>query len=258
MIYKISPTPSLLKRGEKRQKCHIHLCEGLWFLLTGEVRKNIFCIMLNGKKFLGPVFIGLLLCFLSACDRPQITGMDFDQIDVSRDPIQGSPSSKDPIIIEMENYRFTLTPLAEYRLSGMVVSRETYSDDWNAKVSPFDLAIVWGKLTEPEYDRYMTYDQSNRWYFYRWKADKPFDDSYVISHSSNNHIIPGNKNIEIAINAIRRKEKVTLEGALVNLAGTVKGEKVTWNTSLSRKDTGDGSCELFYVTKVRIDTKVYE
>jgi len=214
--------------------------------------------MLNRKIYLALILIGLLLCFLFACDRPQLTGMDFDQIDVSRDPIQGPPPSKDPIIIEITNNQFTLTPVAEYRLSGMVVSRETYSDDWNAKVSPIDLAIVWGKLAAPEYDQYMNYDQSNRWYFYKWKAEKPFDDSYVISHSSNNHIIPGNKNIAMAVKAIKRKEKVTLEGVLVNLGGTVKGEQVTWNTSLSRKDTGNGSCELFYVTKVRIDTHVYE
>ncbi len=214
--------------------------------------------MLNRKIFLGPVLIGLFLCLLSACDRPQLTGMDFDQIDVSKDPIQGPPSSKDSMIIEMENNQFTLTPLAEYQLFGMVVSRETYLDDWNAKVSPIDLAIVWGKLAEPEYDRYLTYDQDNRWYFFKYKAESPFNESYVISHSSNNHIIPGNKNIDLAIKAIKRKEKVALEGVLVNLVGMVKGERVTWNTSLSRKDTGNGSCELFYVTKVRIDTHVYE
>lgn len=161
--------------------------------------------MLNKKKFIGPVLIGLFLCFLSACERPQLTGMEFDQIDVSKDPIQGPPSSKEPITVETGNNQFTLTPLAEYRLSGRVVSRETYSNNWNDKVSPIDLAIVWGKLAEPEYDQYISYDQGNRWYFYKWKVDKPFDDSYVISHSSNNHIIPGNKNIELAVKAVRKK-----------------------------------------------------
>lgn len=214
--------------------------------------------MVHRKIFLGPVLIGLFLCILHACERPQLTGMDMDQIDVSGDPIQGPPSSRDPIPIEMGKNQFTLTPLAEYRLSGVLVSKETYSDDWNSKVSPIDLAIVWGKLAEPEYDQYMSYNQSNRWYFYRWKEGKPFQDSYVISHSSNNHIIPGNRNIDLAVKAIKRREKVVLEGRLVNLAGTVNGEKVTWNSSLSRQDTGNGSCELFYVTKVRVDTHVYE
>ena len=249
---------TLLKKGEKRQKCSIRLCEEPFFLLTGEIRKNIFLSIMNKKLFLGPIFIALILCFLSSCDRPKKSGMDFDQIDTSHDPVQQSSPSSDPILIETKEGHFTLTPVAEYRLSGMVVSKETYSDDWNAKVSPIDLAIVWGNLTEPEYDRYMTYDQDSRWYSYNYKPNSPFDHSYVISHSSNNHIIPGNKNIEMAVRTVKKKDKIVLEGFLVNLKGIYEGRTVVWNTSLTRADTGDGSCELFYVTKVRIDTDVYE
>ena len=45
---------------------------------------------------------------------------------------------------------------------------------------------------------------------------------------------------------------------VVNIKGTYKGQPVVWNTSLSRTDTGTASCELVYVSKVRIDTKIYE
>lgn len=44
----------------------------------------------------------------------------------------------------------------------------------------------------------------------------------------------------------------------VNFTGTPEGQTVTWNTSLSGMDTSNGSCELFYVSYVRIETKVYE
>ena len=86
----------------------------------------------------------------------------------------------------------------------------------------------------------------------------PFDTSYVIAHSANNHIIPANENIHRAVKMIKKKMRLFLEGYLVNLKGTYKGREVSWNTSLSRTDTGNGSCELFYVSKVRIDTKIYE
>ncbi len=156
----------------------------------------------------------------------------------------------------MANFR--IIPVAEYQISGVVVSKESYSDDWESKISPMDLAIVWGKLAEPEYDQYITYHQGNRWYFYRYKPGSPLDPSYVISHSGNHHIIPANENIHEAIKTIKEKDRVVLVGFLVNLKGTYKGQTVFWNTSLSRTDTGNGSCELFYVTKVRIETKVYE
>ena len=59
-------------------------------------------------------------------------------------------ASLEPIIKEFKNGRFTIKPVAEYKLSGMVVGKKSYSDDWDGKISPVDLAVVWGKLAEPE------------------------------------------------------------------------------------------------------------
>ncbi len=213
---------------------------------------------MDRKLFIRFVLIILFLCLSYGCDRPKMTGLDTDEIDTSRDPIQTSYKSDEPIIREIKNSYFTITPVAEYRISGMVVGKETYSSGWDGEISPVDLAIVWGKLVEPEYDRYITYIQRSRWYFYQYKTGSAFDNSFVISHSSNNHIIPANENIRKAVKTIKEKDKVVLEGFLVNIKGTYKGQQVIWNTSLSRKDTGHVSCELFYVSKVRIDTKVYE
>ena len=74
-----------------------------------------------------------------------MTGVEFDKIDTSQDPVQISYKSNEPIDREIENGHFTITPVAEYRISGMVVSKETYSSDWDGKISPVDLTIVWGK-----------------------------------------------------------------------------------------------------------------
>jgi hypothetical protein len=213
---------------------------------------------MNRKQFLWLLSIILFFHFLFGCDRAKMTGLDPDEIDTSRDPMQTSTKSDEPIIREIKNGLFTITPVAEYKISGVVVSKETYTSGWEGEISPVDLAIVWGKLAESEYDRYISYSQSNRWYFYQYKAGSPFDNSFVISHSANNHIIPANENIHEAVKTIGKKDIVVLEGFLVNIKGIYKGQPVTWNTSLSRTDTGNGSCELFYVSKVRIDTKVYE
>ena len=221
-------------------------------------KKTIFFSIMKRKPFLSLILTVLILCFLSACDRPQKSGVDFDQIDTSRDPIQRSFRSNESILIETKAGQFTLTPVAEYQLAGVVVSKEPYSFDWNAEISPVDLAIAWGKLTEPENAKYVSFSQRNRWYFYKYKPESPLDNSYILSHSSNNHIIPATENISLALKTISRKEKVMLEGFLVNLKGTYKGGTVYWNTSLTRKDSGDGSCELFYVTKARVGSDVYE
>jgi hypothetical protein len=213
---------------------------------------------MNRRPFSWFIVIILFLCFLSGCNRPKLTGVESDEIDTSQDPIQASYKSDEPIIKEIKNGHFTITPVAEYKISGRVVGKENYSSNWEGEISPVDLTIVWGKLAEPEYDRYISYSQRNRWYFYNYKSGSPFDNSYIISHSGNHHIIPANENVHRAIKTIKEKERVVLEGFLVNIRGTYKGQTVTWNTSLSRTDTVNGSCELFYVSKVRIDTRVYE
>ena len=204
------------------------------------------------------IFLVILLYLLSGCDKPTLTGLESNKIDTSQDPIQTSYKSDEPMIREIKNGQLSITPVAEYQISGVAVSKEFYSNDWESKISPMDLTIVWGKLAEPDFDRYITYSQRNRWYFYTYKSGSPFGNSFVISHSGNNHIIPANENIYEAIKTIKEKDKVVLVGFLVNLKGTYRGQKVTWNTSLSRTDTDNGSCELFYVTKVRIETNVYE
>jgi hypothetical protein len=76
--------------------------------------------------------------------------VEFEEIDTSKDPLQIPRASLEPIIKEFKNGRFTITPVAAYKLSGMVVSRKSYSDDWDGKISPVDLAVVWVKLVEPE------------------------------------------------------------------------------------------------------------
>ena len=212
----------------------------------------------NRRPFARFVLIILFLSFLSGCDRPKMTGVEPDEIDTSQDPIQVPFKAGEPITREVKNGYLTITPVAEYKISGVVVGKGTYSSDWDGKISPVDLAIAWGKLAEPGSNRYITYTQGYRWYFYQCKPGSPFDHSYVISHSSNNHIIPANENIRRAVKTVKRKDKVVLEGFLVNLKGTYREQPVAWNTSLSRTDAGNGSCELFYVSKVRIDAKVYE
>jgi hypothetical protein len=200
----------------------------------------------------------ILLMALLGCDRPRPTALEFDKIDVSQDPVQTPCAPEEAVSQNMKGGSFTLTRVAEYKVNGLVISKKYYSDDWDGLVSPVDLLIVWDKLTEREYGRHITFTHGGRWYHYKWKEGSPVDPAYIITHSSNNHIIPANRNIYRAIKQIKKKDRIVLEGCLVNLKGIFKGRPISWNTSLSRRDTGNGSCEIFHVSKVRIDTKVYE
>lgn len=209
---------------------------------------------------MGGLFLILfLLCWVvSGCNRPHATGVEFDEIDTSQDPLQIFVPSQEPILINSKEVELKITPVAVYKIAALVVSTGSYSYGWNAKISPIDLALAWGKLADPEFQKYVSYSQDNRWVSFNIKKNSPLDVAYVTSHASNHHIIPATQNIWYAVKTIKKKKKVSLEGFLVNITGSYDGKTVWWNTSLSRTDTGNGACEILYVTRARIGTKVYE
>ena len=76
-------------------------------------------------------------------------------------------------------------------------------------------------------------------------------ESDVNRHSANNHLIPADGEIKKEISKIRKGDIVEITGYLVSLKATnPEGETYDWNSSLTRTDTGNGACELIYVTGV--------
>ncbi|MFA4919423.1 MAG: hypothetical protein WC581_09240 [Thermodesulfovibrionales bacterium] len=204
------------------------------------------------------ILLILFIVFASGCNGPELTTVEYGEIDASQDPVQTPYEQDETFTITVKDGRFSIKPLAEYKISAVVAGKESYSYGWSGKVAPVDLALAWGKIAESENTKYVSFSQSDRWYFFTYKPEGPFDASYISRHSANNHIIPATENVLKAVKSVKEREKIIFEGFLVNLTGTVEGQKVSWGTSLTRNDSGDSSCELFYVTKVRIDNKVYQ
>lgn len=179
-----------------------------------------------------------------------------DPLDTRSSPLQKSVSRK-PIPVYFQSGTAQLKPVAEYRLTGIIKGIKTYKRDWNSRLSPVDLVIVWGNLTRAAWDRFMTYRQHNRWYYYRYRSGFPGTESYIVTHSSNNHIIPASSNLRKALRRLQKNQAISLEGYLVKIDAMFRNRRYWWNTSLTRQDTGDGSCEVFYVEQMVIGGKIY-
>ena len=177
-----------------------------------------------------------------------------------KDPEQTSYFSlkDEKLTREKNNYKIKIYPQANYRIYAVVMSKTRYRWGWDAEVRPYDLALAWNALMLPENQKGISYTQSNRWYYYNFDKTFPLTQAYVNAHSSNHHIIPANKNVLNAIDKIRTKEKIYMEGYLVNIRGKAYGKEVWCYSSLTRLDTGDGACEVFYVKRVILNGKVYE
>ncbi len=184
--------------------------------------------------------------------REEVEPLDYYQ------PLQEKINMK-PFIMEAKGVEFTIYPVARYTVHGMLLSKKNYYWGTMASLCPVDLALAWGGMMEEEANQHLRYWQGNRWYYYNYSKDFPYNLSYISSQTSNNHIIPANENILNTLNRFSKGDRFTLYGYLVNvtLEGS-DGNVIEWKTSLSRTDTGGGACEIIYVKKINVDGLVYE
>jgi hypothetical protein len=209
------------------------------------------------KKKSALLMIILPIWITISCNQPTVIEYASNPIDTSQEPVQENITQDQSFTTARGKGRFVINPVAVYRISARVVSVKSYSRGWESDLSPVDLALVWGKLAERKMDRCISYRQQNRWYYYRYTSNCPVSRTYIINHSCNNHMIPSSDNIRRALKSIEENDRVKIEGYLVNIKGTVGMRNVWWNTSTTRTDSGDHSCEIIYVNKIRINRKIY-
>ena len=140
---------------------------------------------------------------------------------------------------------FEITPLADFELTARVLSREDYRFDPTAALSPTDLALGWGRMSDTAVIDKLRIEQSSRWYTYRWGNDgPPIPPDEIVRSSSNMHMIPADQTVAATLLRVRPGDLVHLRGELIQ-AKRDDGE--VWRSSLSRTDTGNGACEVVWV-----------
>ncbi len=170
-----------------------------------------------------------------------------------RDPIQESASGS--VTIERGEYRFVVHFQYSYDIEALVVHTHDYGSGVDSLLSPKDLALAWGSVAAHNKDVNFNWDQSGRWYSWHVKSWDELDEvggkMGVITQSANNHIIPAGERVKNDVMAIKKGDHIRLQGYLVNIEGYKNGTKCYyWNSSTTRGDSGDHSCEVFYVTEV--------
>ena len=145
---------------------------------------------------------------------------------------------------DKSDYHFTA--LATFELRAKVLGKEKYRYDRESDLAPYDLALGWGRMSDQSVVDHLDISQRTRWYF--WKTEAyPIPRKEIESSSSNMHIIPANEQVEDELDDLLVGEIIQLEGYLVAVNAD-DGWK--WKSSLSRKDTGGGACEVVWVEKL--------
>lgn len=149
---------------------------------------------------------------------------------------------------EFRNYR--LTPLADFEVNARVLSSKNYKSGREADLSPVDLALGWGKMSDETVFDQISIRQLNRFYLWRTKQ-LTMPQREIETLSANMHIIPSNEQIERELKRIRDGDLVTFSGKLVRVDAS---DGWRWISSLTRTDTGNGACELVFVESFEITT----
>lgn len=146
---------------------------------------------------------------------------------------------------------FSFRALAEYSIKARVLSRNNFLVGKESEISPFDLALGWGPMSDQSIIDKIDISQNNRWY--RWKADVlPIPAREISLSSANVHIIPKDETIEKKFDEVYKGSLIEMKGYLVEITTT---EGWRWKSSLKRDDTAGGSCELFWVEELIIFDK---
>ncbi len=164
-------------------------------------------------------------------------------IKVDQDPYQKNIRKRAPFKFK----EFTIIPLAEFKIRAKVLSKHRYRTGKAAKLSPMDLALGWGRMADDNILKDIKISQSGRWYYWRTKRF-PIPRREIETHSANMHIIPANSELKKILLKVKKGDIVFIEGKLVE----VQGRNWFWKSSLTRKDTGGGSCEVIFAEKIEI------
>jgi hypothetical protein len=166
---------------------------------------------------------------------------------VETEPVQTDVSAlRDPEWL-LDDAR--IQPVAEFDVDALVLHRKRYTFDHMSHLSPVDLALGWGIMSNVAILQHLSIWQRNRFYYFRVPADYPMSVQDIGRHSTNLHPVPASDTIRRQLLAIEPGDRVRLRGALVDIhlpnGGFIRSSRI-------RTDSGAGACEVMWVESVEV------
>lgn len=139
--------------------------------------------------------------------------------------------------------------LAEYAVTARVLSAKTYRSGRESELSPLDLALGWGRMSDPRVIDRISISQSGRWYSWRYEGEPPIPRREIEVSSANVHLIPASATVARTLDRAETGKVVALRGYLVEVTSK---DGWSWRSSLTREDTGGGACEVMFVQSAEV------
>ncbi len=190
-------------------------------------------------------FFGMFLCAMWFALEWLFTGATEEAM-APNQPMQWDVTWRDE---PWDHNGYHFTPLAKYEIKARVLHRENYFLDRSAAISSLDLALGWGRMSDPRvYDK-LWITQGHRFYGWFSFSQPPIPPEEITRSSANTHLIFATPEVASACFWMRADDVVKLGGYLVSVTGP--GD-FTWNSSLTREDSGNGACEVLWVKDAKV------
>jgi hypothetical protein len=147
---------------------------------------------------------------------------------------------------EINGYRIEL--LASFDIRARVIAAERYWFDQGSALSPVDLVLGWGVMSDSAVLQQISISQGGRFYHW-WVKTLSLPRRVIETQSANMHMIPASGEIARQLKSIRSGNMVHLKGYLVE---ATSNQGFRWRSSLTRTDTGGGACELILVESLYV------
>lgn len=163
-------------------------------------------------------------------------------------------STKEKFTFDYRDTKYEVEPKADYELWGLVVSHndiskfgDIYHDEDSVDLK--DVCVVWGdNLINGSYleGKYKSGSWTCYWEFDTREAWINFKESKI----ANNHLISSDPLTQVQIRELKIGDQVHVKGYLVDY----KNLSTDWKrqSSLTRQDTGNHSCEVVFVEKLEV------
>lgn len=192
------------------------------------------------------IWLFVIICLIGAYTHWHHHSIDRPPGILAPDPPK-QRAMHDPVpTFEKQGYH--IKPLATFEVEARVLLKENYWLGREADLSPVDLALGWGRMSDSMVLKHFDFKQSGR--FYYWQAGAfPIPRSEVETHTANMHMIPATNTVEKRLNDVRPGHVIKLRGFLAEVRAD---DGWHWRSSLTRNDTGDGACEVVWVENLEV------
>lgn len=199
---------------------------------------------------------GLMLLFTALWQRDDLPAHHLLRPELLTEPEQ-SVTHKPPFNVSVGGVTYTVRPLFQYELYGLVVSRhdsDTWWDyihrEWNDKLNIADLCVVWGPNISSGVYEEIAFSSGQFVCNFSTRSSEAyaaFDQTAI----SNNHLLSDNPEIARKLKDARVGDQVHFRGYLAEYSHN-QGRPFKRGTSTVRTDTGNGACETVFLDEFSI------